>query len=183
MGTIVVEFATPAIKLSLLCFFVSSWWPGCFGFERLVHSLVLSVLLGMRRLDELWADAKLDPPDRQAREPAKRDRRERHTVVGANGIGQSVLAEQPFERFLDRNLFGRAESFAGEYVSAVLIGDRQRIAVVAVAHEELAFEVGGPQCVRRGGGCRRFAWMLEPATPPMGVCQAGTLEDLARCAA
>src|SRR6476469_9023979 len=143
MRTFVVELAAPPIKLSLLRCQILSWGTGRLCFERFVHPLVLSVLFGMGRLSELRPDAHLDPPDGEARKSAQGDRGERNTVVGANGLWQSIFSKQPFECEMDRDLFGRPECFASEDVSAVLIGDGQRIAVVAIARQKLAFEVGG----------------------------------------
>src|SRR6185369_10762414 len=101
---------------------------------------------------------------------------ERDTVVGSNGLGQTVLAKEAFECELDGNLFGRSERLAGENVSAVLISHRQRVAVFAVAGQELAFEVSRPKCVRRGGGCGGLAWMFEPSTASPHLAEAGALQ-------
>lgn len=64
-----------------------------FGFERPVHALVSSVLLGVRELDELGVDAELDPPGGELGDPADRARRERCPVVRADDIGQAELLE------------------------------------------------------------------------------------------
>jgi len=54
------------------------------AFEDEVHVLMLAVLLGAPRLDELWYDAELDEPYGEAREPAEGVGSEGGTVVGAD---------------------------------------------------------------------------------------------------
>src|SRR5207245_2379808 len=108
---------------------------------------------------------------------------EANTVDSANRFWQSVLAEQPFECKQNGDLFGRSQRFAGEHVTTVLIGDRERITVVAVAHEEFAFEVSGPQRVRCCSIRCGLAWMLEASPSSSRITQPGALQDLARSAA
>ena len=47
--------------------------------------------------DDLWADAKADPQDVKAGEAADSLGGEGGSVVGADGIGQAELTEDPFE--------------------------------------------------------------------------------------
>src|SRR5437867_7528755 len=72
-------------------------WPSGLGFQSAMHALVASILFGPARQDALGTDPEPDPPDRQAREPTRRERRERWPVVGADRSRQPVLAERRLE--------------------------------------------------------------------------------------
>jgi hypothetical protein len=66
----------------------------------LVHAFVPTVLLGMRRLDQLGIDAEAGPPHRQLGQAAESRRGERDTVVGADDARETVLSEKRLEHGL-----------------------------------------------------------------------------------
>src|ERR1051326_4280069 len=150
MRSFVVELVTEPIESLLLLL------EGLLGrtrglrFERSVHPLVCAVLFGMSRHDSLDADAKADPPEREARESAQAWRAERTAVVRENGPREAVLAKDPLERPAGMFVLGRGEGVAGEDVAADVGEDGQRIAVVVVAEEELTLVVDGHQVIRSG---------------------------------
>jgi len=55
------------------------------------------ILLGVRRLDELGLNARLEPRDAERREPAERGGSKGHAVVGADALREAVLTEEPLE--------------------------------------------------------------------------------------
>jgi hypothetical protein len=54
---------------------------------------------------------------------------------------------------------------AAEQIATEVIRDGERVAVDAVSHEELAFEVDGPDLIGRKGGGYGGAWMLPTISP------------------
>ena len=132
-----------------------------------MHAFVGAVLLRAARVNALVRDAEPHPPDVQVREPVDRARRERDAVVGANRPRQPVLTKGPLEHGPRDRGFRREHAVATEQVARVLIRDRQRVAVHAVARPELPFEVRCPQIVRRCRRDRSDAGMLvRPPAPP-----------------
>src|SRR5713226_804374 len=71
--------------------------PGGLGFQSAMHALVAAVLFGPTRHDALGSDPEPDPPDRQARESTRRERRERWPVVRADRSRQAVFAKRRLE--------------------------------------------------------------------------------------
>jgi hypothetical protein len=73
---------------------------------------------------------------------------------------------------------------ATEQVAAEVVDDGERVAVSSVAHEELAFEIHGPDLVGSGGVEGRRAWMLPaPVTSPRTDAAVAfeNIEDRAAC--
>lgn len=92
-------------------------------FERAMHALVPSVLLGMTGLDALMANAELHPPDGQPREPTRASTRERRPIVGAHALRQAELAEYRFEGWLDTSGLRGPQRLAPQDHSAERIGE------------------------------------------------------------
>ncbi len=84
MGPDVVVLGAEVVEGALLATEVGPWRACSLTLEHEMHVLVLAVLLGPARLDELRHDAELDEPDGEAREPAEGVRGEGSTVVGAD---------------------------------------------------------------------------------------------------
>ena len=65
MRSVVIEFLTEAVELTLLSRQIGSGGAGGFRFQSAMHALVTTILLGFTRLDKLRQDAEPDPPGRQ----------------------------------------------------------------------------------------------------------------------
>jgi len=112
MRTLVVVAVAEPIELALLLREVFGGRPGGFSFQVLVHALVLAVLLRARGSDPLVHDPELHPPDVELAQTVDAGRRERGSVVGADRLGNTVLAEQLLEGWLSRLLtIDRESSF------------------------------------------------------------------------
>jgi len=61
----------------------------------------------------------------------------------------------------------------------VLVGDRKRVAVDAVARAEVALEVGGPEVVGLRGGRRDDTGMLVVAATPAFLDEAAAGQEIA----
>ena len=134
-------------------------------FKREVHALVAAVLLRVAGLDALDGDAQAQPPDgelgkiEQGVRAGKGD-----AVVGADGGGQAALVEELLEGG-EGGVFARGfEGFAEQQIARGMVGDGQRVAIMAVAEQELTLEVGAPQVVGRGAG---------DSGVPLARCAAG----------
>jgi len=107
-----------------------------------------AVLLRMAGLDALDADSQAKPPDRQfAQMEQSVSRSEGPTVIAANVGRQSALLKKPFKHGKSVVFLGGTEGFTGEQKPAGVVGDRQRIAVLVMAQQELAFVIGAPEFV------------------------------------
>src|SRR5580704_14110499 len=128
-----------------------------------MHALVTAILLGMAWLDSFNADAQPEPPDRQlAQVEQSVSGSEGNTVIAADAGGQAALLKKPFKHGESVGFFGAREGFTGEQKTAGVIGDRQRIAVLVISQQELAFIVGAPQLV--GPLAQRQSGSLSTAT-------------------
>ena len=95
--------------------------------------------------DAFDPDAEAEPPNGQLAEAVERlGRRERDAVIGPDGGWESKFFEGSLEADDSGERFGRGERFASQQVSAREVGDRQRVAVLAVGEPKLAFEVSAP---------------------------------------
>jgi hypothetical protein len=104
---------------------------------------------------------------------------EGHAVVGANGARQPVLPEQAVEDGPHAVAFGREQTMAGQEIPGVLVGNRQGVAVDAIARAEVALEIGGPEIVGLRGGHRNNAGMLIVAPSAPLLHQAPPRQEIA----
>ncbi len=72
---------------------------------------------------------------------------ERYTVVAANVGGQTPLFKKPLKHSKSVIFSVRGKRLTSEKKTASMIGDRQRIAVMTIAQQELALVIGTPQFV------------------------------------
>jgi hypothetical protein len=86
-----------------------------------------SVLLRLAGLNAFRHDAQLDPPGRQSCQARLSVATERCSVISADPAGQPEFAEGGHEDGLTVNRVGGVQAQAAEQVTAVVIGDRQRI--------------------------------------------------------
>jgi len=152
--------------------------PGRLGLERLVHALVGAVLLGLSRVDQLASDAEADPPGGESGEPAQGVGGEGNAVVGPDTIGQAALLEESAEDALGIALAGGVECVATGQKAAVAIDDREREAVAAILHAEVALEVRGPEVVGVVGAGAGAARVPEARTSPLVRDQPVALEEI-----
>ena len=104
-----------------------------------------AILLGFAGLDELVSDAELDPPDGEAGKAAEgRGRGKGMAVIGADPLGESVVAEEEVEASAGLEGVETLEGTALEEESGVSILDGEGVAEGAVAGPEFALEIGGP---------------------------------------
>src|SRR5215469_5851077 len=97
-------------------------------------------------LDAFDADGQTQPPDGQlAQVEQSMCGSEGHTVVAANVGGQTALAKKPLKCCESVVFTSGTESFAGEQKAAGVVSDGQRVAVMLVAQQKLAFVVGAPE--------------------------------------
>ncbi len=89
------------------------------AFECAVEALEAAVLLWLAWLDSLQRESEPEPPERQSGEATCASRRERRSVVGANGIRQPELLECRIEDAGDDVASGFHERLATKEVAAV----------------------------------------------------------------
>src|SRR5437773_7562025 len=97
-----------------------------------------AVLLRVGRQNPLVLNAQAQPPDVELGEAVNPGRGEGHPIVGANRAGQPVLAKQSVEDGAHALPLGGEQAVARQQIASVLIGNRQRIAVEAIARAEVA---------------------------------------------
>jgi hypothetical protein len=113
-----------------------------------MHAFVTAVLLGMARLDAFDADAQPQPLHGELAQVEQSMRgSERHTVIAADAGGQAALLKKPLKHGKSEVYAGGGKTLAGGQKTAGMIGDGERVTVVAVAEQELAFVIGAPQLV------------------------------------
>ena len=140
----VIEGSTEVVEVALLGTEVGLRRPSGLALEGSVHSFVTAILLWLTRFDGLGTDAETDPPSAEACEASEADGSEGRTVVGADDSGQAELAESPDEYRLGELDRRGVQASALEQETAEAVLDGEGIAVAAIEHLELAFEVDGP---------------------------------------
>src|ERR1700730_18458566 len=116
-----------------------------------MHAFVSAILLRMAGGDAFRHDAQLDPPHRQARQPGQRSRSKRRAVIRADGCGHAVLAKSRFKYGLHSGRVGLLYALAAQQVSAVRVGDGQRIDALPVGGWKPALESRAPHAIRSIG--------------------------------
>ena len=136
-----------------------------------------AVLLRLPGRDPFDLDSQTEPPHGQLTEPVEGLRgRERHAVVGPNHLRQAKLLEGALKDREGKFLLRGEERLARQEVATGEVGDRQRIAVLAIAEEKLAFVVRTPEHIRLGRPGERGPGRATAAPTPM-VDQAVAIED------
>jgi hypothetical protein len=122
MWALGVEFPDEVIKAGLLLETIGAWRADGLFLEGQVHALMAPVLLGATWFDALDVDTEARPPDGELGEieegvwPGEGD-----AVVGADGIGQAALAEEPLEGRGGEILTGRLQGLAEQQVARGMI--------------------------------------------------------------
>ena len=178
MRSIGVELFPKRIKLPLLSFQATRRRNRGLLLECSVHPLMDPVLLWLAWLDQLRAHPIFDAHHLQRRQPPQRARGKRHSVVGADPIGQSILTEKPQKEgncLLHRD---RWVCLAAQQETRIQITDRQREAVLPILQSELPFVVGRPDVVGSSGrmlGAPR----MRPTVPSLGFHQSLAIQECA----
>ena len=151
MRPLPIEDFGELVEASRLLEEVGGSWFGGFFLEREMHAFMAAVLLRVTWLDALNADAQAQPPDVEfAQVKHSVSRSKRHTVIAADVGRQFMFLEKPFKHDESVVFSSRRQGFTGEQEAAGVIGDGERITVVAIAEQEFAFVIGAPEIV----GCR-----------------------------
>src|SRR5258708_22540735 len=105
-----------------------------------------AILLGMTRLDAFNANPQPEPPDSKfAQVEQGVCGSEGDAVIAADVGGQATLLKKPLKQSKSKGFLGGGKSFAGQQISAGMIGDGQRGAGLTITQQELAFVIGAPQ--------------------------------------
>src|SRR5437870_5998895 len=113
-----------------------------------MHALMAAILLGMARLDPFDGNPEPEPPDGQLAQVKQGVcRSEGHTVVAADVGRQAALLKKPFKHSESVVFAGGRKRLTGEEITAGMVGDRQRIAVLTIGEQELALVIGAPQFI------------------------------------
>ena len=106
------------------------------------------ILLRVTGPNAFDANAQAEPPDRQLAQMKQSVRRsERNPIIAADVGWQAALLKKPFKYGKSVNLRGWRKALRSTQKTAGTVGDRQRIAVLAVAQQKLAFVIGAPKFV------------------------------------
>jgi hypothetical protein len=113
-----------------------------------MHAFMAAILLWMAGLDALNANAQPQPPHRELAQIEQRLRRsKRNAIIAADVGGQTTLLKKPFKPSKSLILFRGGQRFAGQQITAGVIGDGQRITVLAITQQEFTFVIGAPQFI------------------------------------
>jgi hypothetical protein len=179
VGALLVVLESKPIKHLLLSLSVAGRRSRRLVLQRSVHALMTSILLGMARLDLQRLDPQPDPPHRQPRESRHSRRRKRSPIIGHNRPGEPRLSEHLPKDPLHRLSRRRIEGSTGQQISALIVGDRERITVPSILGSKLSLEVGREHLV----GSHRSQLQRRPrgtstATASLRRNLSGLLEDL-----
>src|SRR6516225_4740756 len=132
--TLVVEDLEELVEAGLLLQKISTGWLGGFFLQGEMHAFVPAVLLRMPRLDAFNANAQAEPPDREFAEVKQGvGGGKGHTVIAADVGRQAALLKKPFKHSESIVFFSGRERLASQQISAGMIGDRQRVAVLMIS--------------------------------------------------
>src|SRR6202043_1171717 len=114
-----------------------------------MHALMAAILLRMSGFDSFDANAQAQPPHGEFAQAEQSMRRsEGHAIITANVGGQAALLKEPLKHGKGVIFAGRRKRFTSEQKTAGVIGDGQRITVLAIAKQKLAFVIGTPELIR-----------------------------------
>ena len=135
-------------NLACCCRKLRSGRLGGFFLQGEMHAFVAAVLLRMAGLDPFDANAQAQPPDGEFAQMKQGVRgSEGHAVIAADVGGQAALLKKPLKHSKSVVFSGGRKRLAGQQITAGMIGDGQRVAVVMIAQQELALVIGAPQLI------------------------------------
>src|SRR5262249_47251668 len=107
-----------------------------------------AILLRMARPDPFDANAEAQPPDSKFAQVKQGIRRgEGNAVVAADVGRQAPLLKKPLKDSESVVFSSRRKGFTSEQKTAGVIGDSERITVLAIAQQELAFVIRTPKLI------------------------------------
>src|SRR5580700_11793323 len=112
-----------------------------------MHPFVSSVLLRPSWLNAFVYDPELHPSQRQLRESQQADAREWCSVVCADTLWHAVLAHRGIANGAHLGEVHACDCLAADQKPAVRVGDRERIAAIAIACQKVPFEIHAPELV------------------------------------
>ena len=174
---IVVE-SEEGIEASLLSRRSGSWWMRRLRLEGAMQPFVPAILLRAARFDPLQADAELQPPHCQPAQSARSRAAERRSIVGPNGVRQTVFTQQPVDHRLHAGA-GRRHDPASQQVAAMSVTHRKGIATPTIGCPEPALEVHAPCVVRRVDRPERLALGQGRAMAAAALHQALAAQKIA----
>jgi len=150
VGTLVVEDLDKFFEARLL---LKKNWRGRLGWPLSSRSDACAHgghFVGMAGLDALNTDPQAEPPHGELAQVEQRMcGSERHTVIAADVGGQAALLKKPCKHRESVLFPGRRKGFTGEEKTGWRGRDRQRIAVLMIPQQKLAFVIGAPQFIGR----------------------------------
>ena len=106
-------------------------------------------MLRMTRFDALDANSHPEPPPGELTQVEQGVGGSKgHATVAADVGRQAALLKKPFKHGKSIAFLGARKSLTGEEITAGMISDGQRIAVLTIPQQELALVIGAPQFVR-----------------------------------
>ena len=133
-----VEDLDKLVEASLLLQEVSGRGLGSFFFQSKMHAFMPAVLLGMTGLDAFDADTETKPPDGEFAQIEQGVRRsKRHAIIAADVGGQTALFKKPLKYGESIVFPRRRKGLTSEEKTAGMVGDGERITVLAIAEQEL----------------------------------------------
>ena len=144
MRALVIEHVAKVIESALLCA------KGCRRrfcrvlLQCAMHPLMAAVLLRSACLNALMHDPELHPAERKLRKSHEPRARERRAVVGPDSSWHSVLSHSCFTDRSNLTKVYARDYLATNQITAMRVGDGERIASLAVTRHEVAFEIHTP---------------------------------------
>src|ERR1700676_4213593 len=115
-----------------------------------MRTFMAAVLLRMARLDAFNANPQPEPPDREfAQVKQGVCGGEGNAVMATNVKRHAAFFKKPLKQGKGIVFFGGGKSLTGEEITAGMIGDGQRVAVLTIPQQELALVIGAPQFIGR----------------------------------
>src|SRR5260370_6886661 len=91
---------------------------------------------------------------------------EGHAVVATDAGRKAALLKKPLKHSESVLFSGRRKSLTGEEITAGMIGDRQRRAVLTICEQELALVIGAPQFIGTLANGKTGSPSPTPQPPP-----------------
>src|SRR6266851_6549239 len=143
MWAVLIVVAPETIEAHLLRGLICGRRGGGFRFQGAMHALMAAVLLGLAWIDSLQRNSGLKPFHRQPRKSRGAGRRERFSIIGADRAWAAEAVKGLLEQWLYLLVAGSNDA-AFKQITAIGIGDGERITALAVGSAKPAREVGAP---------------------------------------
>jgi hypothetical protein len=142
-----------------------------------MHPFMPPLLLGLARLNPFMNNTQLHPLDRQPTQTPHAGRREREAVVGANALRQTVLAHGGITDGIHMLKVQLRYSLAPNQVTAVGVGNGERITAFLISATEEAFAVHAPELMGRRDFSQGRGTRCHPPLALSGMDQPGAAQN------